>query len=207
MKPEAVHQAYERFERASVAAVHLADADRPLGQPSIDWSNFVMVTNTVYTKLEQGSKGNKTREYWYSTKKHIRKKDPLLRYLHVARNSDEHSLELVSGIGMSGRSFHEGVTVAIDESRRNIKINFEDFPKPEPGAKVAELMIAFYPQTATDQRFNDRFDPPGSNLGQPVADQTASGIVALALDYLEKMIAEARALLSARIMPTPAQSG
>jgi hypothetical protein len=197
MKPEAVHQAYERLERASAAAVHLADVDRPLGQLSIDWSNFVMAANTVYTKLEQGSKGNKTSEYWYGTKKHARKKDPLLRYLHAARNSDEHSLELVSGFGVSGRSFHKGVTVAVDESRRNIKIDFQDSPKPEPGAKVAELRIAFYPQTVTDQRFSDRFDPPTSHLGQLIADQTAPGIAALALDYLEKMISEARALPSA----------
>jgi hypothetical protein len=197
MKLEALHQAYERLERARAAAAYLADADRPLGQLSIDWSNFVMAANTVYTKLEQGSKGHKKSEYWYGTEKHARKKDPLLRYLHAARNSDEHSLELVSGVGVSGRSFHEGVTVAIDESRRNIKIDFKDAPEPEPGVKVAELRIAFYPQTVTDQRFKVRFDPPSSHLSQPIADQTASGIAVLALDYLEKMITVAQALLTA----------
>jgi hypothetical protein len=156
-----------------------------------------MAANTIYTKLEQGSKSNKKSEYWYGTKKHTRRKDPLLRYLHAARNSDEHGLELVSGFGMSGRSFHEGVTVAIDESRRNIKIDFGDAPKPEPGAAVAELRVAFYTQTVTDQRFNVRFDPPNSHLGRPIADQTASSIADLALNYLENMITESQFLLSA----------
>jgi hypothetical protein len=195
MKPEAVQQAYERLQRAKTAAALLADPDRPFGQLSIDWSNFILAVNTIYTKLEQGSKGNKKSEAWFGVQKHKRRKDALLRYLHAARNSDEHSLELTAGVGLSGKSLHEGVLVNIDQTRRNVRIDYKDGAQPALGADVAQITVGFYPEPVTDTRFNERFDLPKSHLCQPIADQTARGLAILAIGYFEKMVAEAATLL------------
>jgi hypothetical protein len=57
MKPDAVHQAYERLERAKAAVAVLTDESRTIGEFNVAWSNFIMAANTVYSKLEQGAKG------------------------------------------------------------------------------------------------------------------------------------------------------
>jgi hypothetical protein len=193
MKPNAVHQAYERLERARTAAAPLADPNREFGRLRIDWSDFIMAANAVYTKLEQGSKGNKKSESWFAMQKHKRRKDPLMRYLRAARNSDEHTLEVVAGVGVSATALHESVAVKVDGA--GMHIDFEKGnPPPLPGTDVAQIKFGFYPLPVTDTRFNERFVPPASHLGQPVTEPTAATIATLALDYLERMIAEAAAL-------------
>jgi hypothetical protein len=53
-------------------------------------------SSTIYSKLEQGAKGCGPSDAWFGRKKYDRKTDPLLRYIHHARNADEHGLEAVT---------------------------------------------------------------------------------------------------------------
>src|SRR5207249_4288002 len=57
------------------------------------WSAFIMAASTIYSKLEQGAKSSGKSQGWFGRKKKERRTDALLRYLHFARNSDEHGLE------------------------------------------------------------------------------------------------------------------
>jgi hypothetical protein len=156
-----------------------------------------MAANAIYAKLEQGSKRNKNSESWFGTKKRSRHEDPLLYYLYVARNSDEHSLELVSSFGIAGRSLHKNVSVTVDETKRNVHIDLGDGTGVMQGEKIAELSLGFYPQPVTsNDRKKIRVDLPDRHLNQPIDNPTAATIATLAISYLEAMVAEADALPS-----------
>ena len=59
------------------------------------WTDFLIAVSAIYSKLEQGAKGNSKSEGWFGRKKRERRKDPLLKYLHAARNSNEHGIERI----------------------------------------------------------------------------------------------------------------
>src|SRR6516165_1236564 len=75
------HSAFERLERATT------NKDRETA-----WSDFLLASHAVYSKLEQGSKGCGKSQAWFGRKKHERKNDELLRYIHHARNIDDHGI-------------------------------------------------------------------------------------------------------------------
>jgi hypothetical protein len=60
------------------------------------WENFLIAANGIYSKLERGAKTNGKSKAWYGRKKHERKNDPLLSYLHHARNAAEHGIQRIT---------------------------------------------------------------------------------------------------------------
>lgn len=66
------------------------------------WTDFLIACGSFFSKLQEGAKGANASEYWYGLKKHQRKSDPILNYLHKARNSDEHGIEYVTARGDDG---------------------------------------------------------------------------------------------------------
>lgn len=96
MDPKAIAKAELRFAKATSC---LAEIQKP---PSTYkdflhiWTDFLLALNAVYTSLEQGAKSSPQSRQWFGGKKRERRQDPLLRYLHQARNADEHGLAPVS---------------------------------------------------------------------------------------------------------------
>ena len=60
------------------------------------WTDFLVSTNAIYTILEVGAKGSPQSRQWFGRKKIERRNDPLLQYLHQARNADEHGMAPVA---------------------------------------------------------------------------------------------------------------
>jgi hypothetical protein len=88
MNPSAVLQAKQRLLKLEKALSALRSATT-VEDAEEAWTDFLLAASTIYSKLEQGSKGYAKTEPWFGKKKKERKDDPLLRYLHYARNSDE----------------------------------------------------------------------------------------------------------------------
>lgn len=82
MKSEAIGQARQRLERCKSALTSLKNENWKFSDFNAAWSNFINAANGVYSKLEQGSKGDAKSEAWFAEKKQHRNDDPLLRYLH-----------------------------------------------------------------------------------------------------------------------------
>lgn len=141
------------------------------------WTEFLLALNAAFSKLEKGARGCGKSEAWINRHKNTRRKDPLLSYLHQARNADEHGLEPVSSStpGKFKRRADGAIIVAIGRIH------------------LAEVV---------DDRFGDRYPVPQSHLGQPIAPMTPfrdrqigpweTGKLGLA--YLWTMLAEARSL-------------
>ncbi|MEM7508635.1 MAG: hypothetical protein AAF415_18035 [Pseudomonadota bacterium] len=93
MDPKALAQARERVERMAAAIAEMEKTDPSMVGFERHWIDFLLAHNTIFTKLEQGAKGNGRSQGWFGEVKSFRKQDELLRYLHHARNCAEHSLE------------------------------------------------------------------------------------------------------------------
>lgn len=93
MKEPAIAAACDRLERVQEALRVFEAGVKTISGTRTAWANFLVAANGVYSKLEQGSKGHGPSEAWYARKNQERKTDETLRYIHQARNAEEHSIE------------------------------------------------------------------------------------------------------------------
>jgi len=81
-------------EREHVLAREAYDAMRlapDFATASRHWGEFLYRWNRVFNKLKRGAVG--PAKAWYKTREDEMRADPLLSYLHEARNADEHGIE------------------------------------------------------------------------------------------------------------------
>jgi len=187
MNPQAIIQAMAKLDRAREAL----SAMRQFPDCTVierHWPDFLMAANGVYSKLEQGAKASGTSKAWFGRKKHERKIDPLLSYIHHARNTEEH------GLGNLTKRIAKGVHVlnakkVIFTSYRHAQLH----DTPSDGK-----FIPINPEVCLvrvhDDRYNDSFDPPETHLGNRLPDVTPVGVADAAVVYLQALILEAQAI-------------
>jgi hypothetical protein len=167
MDPSAVEQAKLRFIKAQKAlaafkaATNFADAEEA-------WTDFLIAASAIYSKLEQGAKGHPKSEPWYGRKKKERKDDPLLRYIHHARNSNEHGIERVVGVTPPNRDGY-GRHLKFNE-RVPIKFEGRD-PKTGEVLGTGEGVFAgptLKPIAVYDRKHGDHFVPPETHMGKDI---------------------------------------
>ncbi len=161
------------------------------------WVAFITALNTIYTVLEQGAKSNSTSRQWYGGKKRERREDPLLQYLHQARNAEEHGIAPITQhepgslfVGVSGESVHiEKMTI---DGSGNVKMRL----KPVNG-KLPTVM-ATPPQTrlvtVRDDRFGTTFDPPTTHLGKNLTSGSPLEVANLGMAYHEGLVSDATSM-------------
>ena len=196
MKQRAVEQAREKLARAERAVETLQSATS-FETAREAWVDFLHAASGLYSKLEQGSKSNGRSMGWFGQKKKERRSDPLLRYLHFARNSDQHGLRLITELE-PGSAAIQGKQLPFGE-RRHITIIPVDpvTGQPQPDKAAA----AFVPGPslrlirAHDDRFHDFCDPPKEHLGRPITNHFPNAVAVLGLFYLKDLVAEAEELV------------
>ena len=196
MVPAAIDQAKQRLSKAEKSLNELLGST-DFRQAESAWVDFLISTSSIYSKLEQGAKGYPKSEPWFGRKKNERRSDPLLSYLHHARNSSEHGIALTVGEtppNMDGL----GRSLKFNERTELFKFQAHD---PQTGELKAEGEALFAgptlkPVRVTDVRFGDVFEPPRSHLGKdiPFCD-FADGLARQALIYFSSLIAEAETLV------------
>jgi hypothetical protein len=196
LDPIAVEHAKRRLRKAE-RAIDALKAATDFDSAEEAWTDFLLAASAVYSKLEQGSKANGKSAGWYGRKKKERRDDPLLRYLHHARNSDEHGIErIVERYNDTGPiwghrpKFGERIPVTIQAI------------DPNTHELIGEAVPGFYPGStiklirAVDTRFNDFCDPPQSHLGSRIRYcREPVDIGELGLGYLRALVAEAEELV------------
>ena len=153
--------------------------------------------------LSRGAKGKGTSVGWFGRKKNERRDDPLLRYLHFARNSDEHGIErVVSRFQQKGELF--GRRPKFGESVPLKKQRLDEFTL-EPHGPILDVALegpTIKLIRVHDRRYGDHCDPPQSHLGVDIPFyERPANVAALALAYLKALVAEAEVLAPAA--PTP----
>lgn len=196
MKPVAIEAADARVQRARGTISIMERSDVPIRDIESAWWTFLLAASGVYSKLEQGAKGAGKSEAWFGRVKHTRKNDPLLSYLHHARNSEEHSLETTASAGVASiESRHPSVRVSgLTDDPPSIDIDIHSaLESDEP---IGTITIGVCIRPVKDDRFGDTFPIPKTHLGKPLSSRDVSYIAKLGLAHLEHLVVEARSLSS-----------
>lgn len=194
MIPDAIDQAKTRLTDAEEALNELVLATN-FKQAERAWRAYLVAVNSIYAKLEQGAKGDTKSDTWYGNKKHERIKDPLLSYLHQARNSDQHSIAITAG-QTPPNTDGMGRQLKFNERTELFKFQAHD---PKTGKLNAEGEGLFAGPTLKPLKVRNRgvdYEPPRQHLGKeiPFCD-FADGLAKHAIPYLKSLIAEAETLV------------
>ena len=197
MDKRAVEKAKVRLEKAE-SNLKQAKVSSSFKEFSSAWTDFLLAGNSVHTILEQGAKQNPKSRQWFGGKNKLRTKDPLLKYMHQARNSDEHGIAPI--LAHKGDSILLGTTTQGSSGRSGIYFN--NVTITNSGLKGeyvvdggGELTITQAPHVqliaVTNERYKNTFDPPAEHLGKMLSDRSPIGIGALWLSYLGDLVMEA----------------
>jgi len=193
MNEKAVSAARDRLQRARTAVADLEKGDK-LPEIETAWWSFLLAAAGIYSKLEQGAKGNGKSEAWFGRIKHIRKKDPLLSYMHHARNSEEHSLEGSTARGVGLIALDKNVEIIETGHPKKLEMNIKNPKALRAGVPVAQAVFGIRLAPVSDSRFGDTFPVPITHLGQKLKDNTVAEVARVGLQYLESLVAEAATL-------------
>jgi hypothetical protein len=187
MKRIAYKQADEKLQRAEAAVDELRHLRHGIRLAAIDsaWRDFLIAANTIYSKLEVGAK-DATSKSWFDRKKHERRTDPLLQYLHHARNADEHGIE-------HRITTHLGGIIAVEVWKRGQ-------PKPPQGRLPTVKLMPVKDRGVT-------YSLPLEHLGKPIVTQTPLSLAELGLVYLRELVKEAGAQVRIAESQSPIRMG
>tara|TARA_E500000305_G_scaffold88488_1_gene75229 strand:- start:480 stop:1046 length:567 start_codon:yes stop_codon:yes gene_type:complete len=184
MNEIALKRAGIRLERAKKALVDFEAADNYQAAEQA-WTDFLLAASSFFSQIEQGVKGYPRSEAWFGRTKHQRKKDPVLRYLHFARNADEHGIEYVTAQYPDGgqkQRFGERTEWLVQEYDPVKEVGIGDKVKAWMYGPHIKLIRAY------DHRFGDFCDPP-KFTGHPSRDPADLG--AVSIDLLQSILDDA----------------
>jgi hypothetical protein len=197
MEKAAIGKARTRLQKAR-ESLDRAKSSKDFGEFTSAWTDFLTATNNIHSTLRAGAQSNATSRQWVGGKKRIRTQDPLLSYLHQARNADEHGIEPVAELVPASLSI-SGAEIAkvqrVDRDGNNFNITLHPHIKELPTVTWNPATVKLIP--VFDKRFNPtpKFDPPAEHLGNKLLDTSPVGIGELCLAYYSSLIDEAEKLV------------
>ncbi|KAA5599847.1 hypothetical protein [Blastochloris sulfoviridis] len=193
MDSRAIIQAKRRLRVAKEAFCQLETCDSD-DDFMLKWTEFLSAIDDVFEKIEKGSRNSPQCRQWFGAIKRERKTDPLLNYLHHARNADRHGLEETAsfqagGIELSAKPGSAGFLlkeIRIDSSG-NVIIDASD--RDAVNLKFCAKTIKL--KTVIDHRSQRYYQPPDTHFGEAINNPSPLEIGKRGLIYVEKLILEA----------------
>ena len=211
VKREAILKASRRWSEASVHLVALRglatgltleNCVQRLPEFQQTWFSFLTAINCIPEILRQGAKIDPNARQWVGSVLNKAKSDPLLRYVHQARNSETHGLDESSSLTL-GNGHFAGVappgvfsyTVRTDSGKlvrhEGPAIAFRGNPFGDVGSAAH---LGFSLIEVSDERFGTKFPPPDCHLNAPITDSSPAGVAELALRFYSELIDGAKLL-------------
>lgn len=199
MKAVAIQKAEDHLEIAREAFEQL-QIEKGFKAYERAWAEIIAQLGRVYTKLEQGAKGCKASEPWFGLLKHARGTDPLMSYLHHARNSEEHGLDHITQRGADSMTLGFPATTEVkvgfemmidDKGRMHVRNPTVD--SPNGGVNRVEVVNPRVELVPVRDR-GVSYAPPEMHGSKPIVDRSPRGCAGLAISYLEDMLSQARTL-------------
>ncbi|MBB4101455.1 hypothetical protein [Sphingomonas kyeonggiensis] len=188
--PKGIRQAKVWLKKAESSAEALRKADQFDAIESA-WLDFLIAAGTIYLKLESACPGTGPVNGWFGRVREERKLDPLLRYIHHARNSAQHGIEDstdpdalewradLAGRAVVFRGEHPPISMEWESAAGGV-ISIDTFEK----RRIVGLKAVF-------DRGNS-FDPPTSHLGQSLPPFLEPiNVASMGLKYLRDLVATA----------------
>ncbi len=189
MKSAALQKANKRLAECKKAVAKLKTANGG-GAANEAWTVFLVYANRIYEMLREGSRRDPISSVWFQAKEAFRIHDPLLCYLHHARNAEEHSLAEIVDVEVTHILVPPGGEVTVKDVAPGV---WQIIEQSEGVTLVPEKLIL---RPVLD-KFKVQYEPPTSHNGSAIADQSAVVMAELALAYFEKLLREADALVGA----------
>ena len=196
MKRAAIEKAKARIEDARIA-LEAVKASEDFADFRYAWKDFLAALKGVHSIFEASATAKKDpKAYgWYARKIGERRRDPLLRYVHAARNAEEYGVEPIAEhvpalmtIGGPGETIHVRTLIFGEDG----KIAHYDVTTPDGKLLLPKITPAHVKLiTVHDERFGDSFDPPKEHLGKSVRIGSPLEVAELALSYHERLVDEA----------------
>lgn len=193
---------FDQFtDGAAVQSPRTEEEYPPFRAEKTAWWQFLLAAAGIYSKLEQGAKDYPQSTAWFGKRKRQRKVDPLLRYLHQARNAEEHGIR-GSSYSVATRATNPGRGVKIVNNEEGELVRLEvpqDIPLGAPVAQLIPAGVRLVP--VLDGRSRQTFHPPREHLGiaipvePPLSRDHPLTVARPALRYLEEMVEDAKKLL------------
>lgn len=187
LKQEALRQAWDRFAAAKSAERRMREA-KSLNDAESAWIDFLMSAHTVYSKLKIGVRGT-SNEGWWSQKVQERASDPLLSYLHHARNADEHGVDFRPAkqpgrllIGRGGQAIRLDGTLGPGGMLRVTSLDGST-----PHVEITQPQLELVP--VTDRGIT--YSIPTHHLGKAIEHATPVECATLAIVYLQALLQDA----------------
>ncbi|HZW15198.1 MAG TPA: hypothetical protein VFF66_02970 [Brevundimonas sp.] len=189
-----IPKCHDRLKKAK-RSLQLCRGARNFEEFESYWSEFLIHAGGVLNALDTGSKITPQGRQWYGDIKRAGRNDPLVSYMHQARNIEEHDAQSVSehnpggvGIGGSGEDVYISNLVIGPEFFRNpalaIKGKAWNQHGRTPSVSVTPAGPVLRPVTYRDVVFT----PPTEHRGRPLADTRPLAIGAAYIGYLEGLV-------------------
>jgi hypothetical protein len=187
MDKSAIFQAAASIEKA-IASIEAMKNTTDRRQFHGSWSDFLSASHRTFAKLEQGAKVSGPSKAWFGSKIHERRTDPLLSYIHHARNVDEHGLEGSAhpATKRGEPQLHQMIDIA--GSGKDMKVSARPFIMQNILADTRSARL--FPVTDRGVTYN----PPTEHMGRQIENLSAIGITELAVAYLRVMVGQANQL-------------
>lgn len=167
MRSEGVAAADREMKRAARAHRRIALAES-FDDAEEAWVDFLTHANRVYTKLRAACHGHPLDWSWWKKKMDERRDDPLLAYVHHARNCDTHRLEPMTAHISGGQHV---------------------FDVPGVGKVYHNGPAHIRPLSVVDKGVT--YDPPNRHRDIVLAYAEVGMLAFLAGMYLQELVAEA----------------
>jgi hypothetical protein len=188
------------IRHSELAVVSATEAWRLLSDPfSLDdaeraWLSYLTEIDTVFEKLDRAASEGEAARWWEGVR-HERRKDPLLRYIHQARNSARHGLVEIA-TQRPGHFAISGGDIDIDylhmengrASGRVYSVN------PERPAHAVSRAASLQLVDVVD-KYKNVHAVPREHLGAPIHFPSPQAVAALGLRYVTALVARGRDLL------------
>ena len=197
MNPQAINKASKRLEKAKEAYKKLQHSTN-FREFESAWIDFLLAVNGVHTAIKAGRSTSPKNRQWCGMQAAAARKDQLLRYLHHARNEDEHGLEPILAY-VDGRTTFAG-TGGLHIKNLVIRRGVIETADMRPVTKGGVITVTAIPAHAKllpvkDSRDGNVYDVPMEHLSKPILDQSPVGCAALAIDYYIQYIKDAAKLI------------
>lgn len=207
MKDSALKKALARQRTATIAANDLLKAGSISDQGDA-WFRFLTAHSAIFEALKAGAlDAGGSWSSWFGQIRGVRRRDPLLSYLHHARDCDYHgvaessartSARATAFIGdipimtISGATFDDDSTIedlkaANPFANAKALVNGKDVPLRYV---LQHQTLALIP--VVDERFGDEFPPPRSHLGRDIDGTNPAEVSKLATNYTKRIISDAQ---------------
>jgi hypothetical protein len=201
MRAVAITKARNHLELARTA-IDLLQIEGGFRQFERAWAEVLSQLGRVYNTLEQGAKGCNVSEPWFGGKKKERRSDPLLSYIHHARNTYEHGLDDLTQRRVDAASLHflptNEITVGFDmmiDDKGAMHVRNPVVKSPNGGINRVEVVNPQVDLIAIRDR-GVVYDPPKMHDGTPIVNVAPTTVANLAVAHLERLLVEASELPS-----------